>query len=178
MKTIKFLTIILISAVLFSCGKKDETPKVENQNSTQNLQQKSEPPVQNNVDNNGKKWWIGQYVFEESAKNVTGKGAQTWNYVVDVKQFDANTLVATIQVDGFQTMQRLEAKVNATAYDIEFIFDKYGKDNMFEPYKKGDRLFSMMRNTQDEIMTVWDKLKPNVINNQESGKIMFRKLAS
>ncbi len=178
MRSIKILIIVLTAGIFFSCGNKDEAPKVENQNSTQNIQQKSEPPVQNNVDNSGKKWWVGQYSFEESAKNVTGKGAQTWNYVLDVKQFDENTLIATIQIDGFQTMQRLEAKVNATAYDIEFIFDKYGKDNMFEPYKKGDKLFDMMRNTQNEIMTNWDKLKPNVIDNQENGKKMFRKLAS
>lgn len=177
MKKLKILILILTAGIFFSCGKKDEAPKVENQNSTQNLQQKSEPPKQN-VDNTGKKWWIGQYSFEESAKNVTGEGRQSWNYIVEVKEFDANTLVATIQVDGFQTMQRLEAKVNATAYDIEFIFDKYGKDNMFEPYKKGDRLFSMMRNTSDEIMTVWDKLKPNLLVNQKDGMVMFRKLAS
>lgn len=177
MKTFKILTVILISGLLFSCGKKDEAPKVENQNSTQNIQPKTDTPVKTN-DYNSKKWWIGQYSFEESAKNVTGEGRQSWNYIVEVKEFDANTLVATIQVDGFQTMQRLEAKVNATAYDIEFIFDKYGKDNMFEPYKKGDRLFAMMRNTSDEIMTVWDKLKPNLLVNQKDGMVMFKKLAS
>ncbi len=172
----KILILIFTAGIFFSCGKTDETPKTENQSSTQNIQQT--PPPVTTTDNLGKKWWIGQYAFEESARNVTGSGAQTWNYVVDVKEFDANTLIATIQVDGYQTMQRLEAKVNATAYDIEFIFDRYGKDNMFEPYKKGDRLFGMMRNTQGLIMTVWDKLKPNVLENQENGKVMFQRIAS
>lgn len=173
----KILILIFTAVIFFSCEKADETPKTENQSSTQNIQQ-TPPQTTTTPDNIGKKWWIGQYAFEESADNVTGSGAQTWIYVVDVKELDANTLIATIQVDGFQTMQRLEAKVNATAFDIEFIFDKYGKENMFETYKKGDRLFGMMRNTEGVIMTLWDKLKPNVLENQENGQVLFRKIAS
>lgn len=174
MNTLKFIFFIAIAAVFFSCGKQDEAPKVENQSSTQNVQ----PKTQNNSSiENGKKWWIGRYTFDESAKNVSGDGAQTWSYILDVKPLDDENMIASLQIDGFQTMTRLEAKVNATAMDIEFIFDKYGKENMFENYKKGDRLFAMMRNTDNVVMTNWDKLKPNVLDNQESGKVMFRKIA-
>lgn len=175
MKFIKLFVIIAISGLFFSCGKKEEAPKYENQSSTQNVQ----PNTQSNTTKDiGKKWWIGRYAFDESAKNVSGEGAQSWSYILDIKPLDDENLIASLQIDGFQTMTRLEAKVNATAMDIEFIFDKYGKDNMFENYKKGDRLFSMMRNTDYVVMTNWDKLKPNVPANQEGGKVMFRKIAS
>ncbi len=176
----KQIIFFLFSAVVIfsSCGKKDEAPNYNNQSSTQNVPQNpGTNPPQNNSNIPGR-WWIGQYTFSESAKNVTGSGSQSWTYIVDVTEQQGAGLVATIQIDGFQTMQRLEAKVNATAYDIEFIFDKYGKDNMFEPYKKGDRLFAMMRTSDDKIKTVWDKLKPNVKDNQENGKEMIRKSAS
>lgn len=175
MRRIKLVLFIAFAAILFSCGKKDEAPKVENQSSTQNIQ----PNSQNNTSKDiGKKWWLGRYTFEESAKNVSGEGSQSWSYILDVKALDDENMIASLQVDGFQTMTRLEAKVNATAMDIEFVFDKYGKDNMFEKYKKGDRLFAMMRNTDNVVMTLWDKLQPNVLTNQESGKVMFRKIAS
>lgn len=175
MNTIKLILIIAISAVFFSCGSKEEAPKYENQSNTQNVQ----PNTQSNTSKDiGKRWWIGRYTFDESAKNVSGEGSQSWSYILDVKALDDENLVASLQVDGFQTMTRLEAKVNATGMDIEFIFDKYGKDNMFEKYKKGDRLFAMMRNTDNVVMTNWDKLMPNVVTNQESGKVMFKKIAS
>jgi len=175
MRRIKIVLFIAFAALLVSCGKKDEAPRVENQSSTQNVQPNSQSNTSKDI---GKKWWLGRYTFEESAKNVSGEGSQSWSYILDVKPLDDENMIASLQVDGFQTMTRLEAKVNATAMDIEFVFDKYGKDNMFEKYKKGDRLFVMMRNTDNVVMTNWDKLMPNVVTNQESGKVMFRKIAS
>ena len=175
MRRIKTVLFIAFAALLVSCGKKDEAPRVENQSSTQNVQPNSQSNTSKDI---GKKWWLGRYTFEESAKNVSGEGSQSWSYILDVKPLDDENMIASLQVDGFQTMTRLEAKVNATAMDIEFVFDKYGKDNMFEKYKKGDRLFAMMRNTDNVVMTNWDKLMPNVVTNQESGKVMFRKIAS
>lgn len=177
MSIVKYISILVFTVFLVSCGKQDEAPKIENQSSTQNIQPQTQTQ-QDNSPNAGKMWWVGRYTFEESAKNVTGVGAQSWNYIIEVKAIDGNTLVASIMIDGYQTSTRLEAKVNATAMDIEFVFDKYGTDNMFEPYKKGDRLFAMMRNTEGIIMTVWDKLKPNVATNREDGKVMFKKIAS
>lgn len=176
MRSIKILFIFTALIVFSSCGKKDEKVNSENQSSTQNVA----PNTQQNTTNSSavNKKWAGQYTFEESAKNVTGDGAQTWNYVIDIKEKDANTLVADIQVDGFQTMTRIEASVKASEKNAEVIFEKYGKDNMFELYKKGDRLFTIEANEKGELITNWDKMKPNVIENQKSGKVMFKKIAS
>ncbi|MEO8514415.1 MAG: DUF5991 domain-containing protein [Ignavibacteria bacterium] len=175
MKTIKFIIILAAIVTIASCGKKEEKLNTQNQSSTQNVNPNTETKSNTNPDT---KKWLGQYSFEESAKNVTGGGSQTWNYVIDIKEKDANTVVADIQVDGFQTMTRIEANVKATADDVEFIFEKYGKDNMFEQYKKGDRLFSFKLDEKNMIITNWDKMKPNVIDNQKSGKVMFKKIAS
>lgn len=176
MKTIKIALFIALIALVSACGKKDEKVNTENQSSTQNVA----PNTEQNQTNSGAviKKWAGQYTFEESAKNVTGSGAQTWNYVIDIKEKDSGTLVADIQVDGFQTMTRIEASVKASDKNAEVIFEKYGKDNMFELYKKGDRLFTIETNDKGEIITNWDKMKPNVLENQKSGKIMFKKIAS
>ena len=174
MKTIKLIIILAVIVTVASCGKKDEKVNTENHSSTQNVN----PNIENKVNNPDYKRWLGQYAFEESAKNVTGEGAQSWNYVIDVTERDANTVVAVIQIDGFQTMTRLEAEVKPSKDSAEFIFSKYGKDNVFEIYKKGDRLFTFVLDDKNMIITNWDKLKPNVIDNQKSGKVMFKKIAS
>ena len=170
MKNLKLVLIVLIAVIFSSCGKKDEKVNTENQSSTQN--------VSPNANTNANSKWIGSYAFDESAKNVTGSGAQSWGYVITVKENADKSLSAEINVDGFQTMTRIEADVKAGDKSAEFIFSKYLPENMFEVYKKGDKLFSFEVNDKNEIITNWDKMKPNVIDNQKSGKVMFKKLSS
>lgn len=171
------LTFFLAALILISsCGKQDEKMNTEKQSSTTNVAPDSKNSTQNQTDVPNK--WVGKYSFEESAKNVTGDGAQTWNYVIDVKAKEDKSLVAEIQVDGFQTMTRIEAEVKPSDKSADFIFSKYMPDNMFEIYKKGDKLFTLQVNDKGEMITNWDKMKPNVIDNQKSGKVMIKKIAS
>ncbi|MBE2218350.1 MAG: hypothetical protein IAE90_09115 [Ignavibacteria bacterium] len=175
MKNLIFLSSLAFIFLFSSCGKQDQKVETQNQSSTQNIAPNNETSVNQSADI---KKWIGQYTFEESAKNVTGDGAQSWNYVIDIKAKDDNTLVAEIQVDGFQTMSRINADVKPSTKSAEFIFNSYGKDNMFELYKKGDRLFTFELNDKNEIITNWDKMKANVLDNQKGGKVMFKRIAS
>ena len=180
MKTIKYFLIIFAVIAAASCGKKDENtnsenPGMENQSSTQNVIPHNESAKKLS---DAEKKWTGQYAFDESVPNVAGDGSQTWGYVIDITSRGDTALVASIQVDGFQTMTRLEADVKADDKKAEFIFGKYLPENMFELYKKGDRLFYFELNDKNEIITNWDKLKPNVPGNQKSGKVMFKKISA
>jgi hypothetical protein len=165
----KIILVVLLGFTFAACGKKDEPVNTQNQSSTQNV-------TQNQADINNK--WTGVYTFEESAKNVTGDGAQSWNYVITVKPREDKTLVAEIQIDGFQTMTRIEADVKADDKKADFVFAKYMPENMFELYKKGDRLFSMEVNTKNEFVTNWDKMKAFVVDNQKNGLVLFKKMSS
>jgi hypothetical protein len=170
MKT-NLAVIILVSIFLCSCGKKDNI-KNENQSSAQNVANEQKLNEQKEIN----KKWTGQYSFEESAPGVTGESSQSWSYSVSVSQANDTLLLAVIKIDGYQTMTRLEAEVKAAGSSAEFIFLKYGKENIFEPYKKGEKLFSFVMNEKNELITNWDKMKPNVISNQTGGKIMFQKV--
>jgi hypothetical protein len=170
MKNLQLIFFILIAFVFVSCGKKDEPVNTKNQSSTENVNPNNKTDVNNK--------WIGKYSFDESAKNVTGEGSQTWAYVITVKENADKTLTAEINVDGFQTSTRIEADVKAGDKTADFIFSKYLPENMFELYKKGDRLFTLEINDKNEMITNWDKMKANVISNQKSGKIMFKKMSS
>jgi hypothetical protein len=165
MKKLTLLAVFGLVLILSSCGKKDEKVNTENQSSTQNIA----PGVNNK--------WLGQYSFDESAKNVTGEGSQTWGYVITVKENANKNLIAEINIDGFQTTTRIEADVKPNDKSADFIFSKYLPENMFELYKKGDKLFSFEMNGKGELVTNWDKMKPNVIDNQKSGSIMFKRIS-
>ncbi len=177
MKYIKYLFVVLAAFFFSSCSKQEQKINSENQSSTQNV--KPEETKGGNQDQTSVvKTWAGQFSFEESVKNATGVGSQSWSYVITIKAIDDRTLTAIIQVDGFQTMTRIEADVKATEKNAEFYFNKYGAENIFELYKKGDLLFTMSINDKNEIITNWDKMKPNVLENQKSGKVMFKKVIS
>jgi len=174
MKNLKLIFIFAFVFVLFSCNKQDRHVETENQGSTQNVAPDSNSQTQKEISNK----WIGQYTFDESAPNAAGSGAQSWSYVIKISAKDDDSLVALIQVDGFQTITRIEAEVKATEKNADFIFSKYGAENVFETYKKGEKLFSLEINEKNEMITNWDKMKPNVVDNQASGKVMFKKVIS
>lgn len=169
------ITVFLSALLLAGCGKKEQSDiKTENQSSTQSVV--NEQKVKEQIKVNKK--WIGQYAFDESAPGVTGKSSQSWGYVINISQQNDTLLLAEIQVDGYQTMTRLEADVKATGNLAELYFMKYGKDNVFELYKKGEKLLSLELNDKNEILTNWGKMKPNLPANQKNGKVLFRKISA
>ncbi len=174
MKILKFCSISVLIFFIASCSKQEQKVNTDGQNSTQNIAPNSNSNSQKEIDNK----WIGQYEFDESAPNATGSGAQSWNYVVTVSFKENNMLSAFIQVDGFQTMTRIEAEVKTTEKNADFIFSKYEAENVFEQYKKGDKLFSLEINDKNDLVTNWGNMKPNIVENQKSGKVMFKKVIS
>ncbi len=167
--------VIIVLFFLSGCGKDEkESIKTENQSSTQNVINEQKVKEQKDIN----KKWIGQYAFEESAPGVTGESSQSWAYVINISQHNDTLLLAEIQVDGFQTMSRLEAEVKAAGNNAELIFMKYGRDNILEPYKKGDKLLTFELNEKNELLTGWDKMKPNLPANQKSKKVMFKKISA
>jgi|SRR4030095_2362758 len=168
----KLITFSLL-VVIGSCTKQEQKPgNIDTQSSTQNVTgdlQNIKPDI---------KKWVGHYTFEESAPSVTGAGSQSWVYDINVTAKEDTTLTANIQVDGFQTMTRIESDVIANEKSADFIFSKYGKDNLFELYKKGEKLFSLELNDKNEIITNWAKMKAYVIDNQKNGKVRFKKVIS
>ncbi|MCI0449943.1 MAG: DUF5991 domain-containing protein [Chlorobi bacterium] len=171
----KFICLIICSLFFVACSKQEKKNiDSENQSSTQDSGKGNISGPQNEV----LKKWVGKYEFDEGVEGVTEGTAQSWHYSVNVYFKSDSILIALIEIDGFQTMTRLEADVKADEKRAEFFFSKYVKDNMFEIYKNSDRLFELEINEKSEIITNWDKVKPNVISNRKNGKVMFQKSVS
>ena len=168
----KFLCFLLV-ATLISCGKKEE----ERQQTELNADIYNKTAAgENSAEEKNK--WSGRYGFHESAEGITPGTAQSWDWEVIVESDEKGSYKARVNVDGFQTIVRIEADVIATDSTAEFIFVKYLPENMFGSFKKGDRLFGFRINENGEMLTYWDKMKPYVIKNRKDDKITFKKIIS
>lgn len=111
--------------------------------------------------------WTGDYEYSEYVPPDINKG-----YSISVtKENDA--YFAVINVDGFQTMERLRAKVTGDEKVIELKFEKYLPQNRFEPYKADETLLRLEKK-DSSIITYWGAISP-IDKNHKSGNISFEK---
>lgn len=97
----------------------------------------------------------GQYIFDEA---VTGMG---WVYELNIKN-DGGLGLNRLNVDGHMTLLRMY--VNGSKNEdgsIDMILDSYGPDNITEPYKKYDILFTL-RPSEKGFLIEWKKMLPNL----------------
>ena len=105
-------------------------------------------------------------VFSEYAPPDENMG-----YEVSIYNEDSN-YNAQINIDGFQTITRLQAKVIGDENSIKLVFEKYLPDNIFEPFNKGDLLLRFDKK-KSKLTTFWGGLQPMLERNNESGKVYF-----
>lgn len=116
--------------------------------------------------------WIGEYSFEE----FSPPNQMMFYNITIFKEGDKH--YANIYIDGFQTMQRLQARLIQTEMYVSLAFDKYLPDNLYEPYEKGDILLSFIINNSGELITDWGKIQPMLLSNQEEGVYFIKNEAA
>lgn len=112
--------------------------------------------------------WTGDYTFEEYALPD-----QNMFYSISVYKENAS-YYAEINIDGFQTMERLKAKVVGNETSIDLLFDSYLPDNMIDAYKDGDHLLSLER-TGSKLFTKWVEIEPMLPDNNVTSGEYFEK---
>jgi hypothetical protein len=111
--------------------------------------------------------WIGDYTFSEFAPPD-----QNMFYTISLYKENSD-YYAKISIDGFQTIERLQAKVSGDENSIILLFYKYLPDNQFEPYTEGDTLLSFEKRNSD-LYTSWGKIQPMLESNIKSGEEYFK----
>lgn len=113
--------------------------------------------------------WVGAYNYAEFAPpNIT------ISYWITIYE-EEDGLYAKIKIDGFQTLQRLKAKVWTHGNEIRFEFYDFYVDNRGHSnqgicdYKKGDILLTLVK--QDNIYVIeWGVLSPTLEQNLTLGQ--------
>ena len=101
--------------------------------------------------------WLGRYTFSEAAPREAGL-SDTWVYEIIVYE-ENDGYFAEINVDGVQTMTRLQARVNGDANVVKFIFDKYLPGHMLATYKEGGELLQLKKSSSS-LITSWGEMTP------------------
>ena len=149
----KHLASILIGIILLSaCGNRNSGNNTANNNNNETVANADE--------------WIGNYnFFEFIPPNVN------MNYDLIVYK-ENEEFYAKVEIDGFQTWRRLQAKLQIDGNRASFVFDKYLYDNIFDDYEAGDVLLILERKEAD-ILTFWGKITPIDKANKTDGEIYF-----
>jgi hypothetical protein len=102
--------------------------------------------------------WLGEYRYEEFFPPNISR-----TYLITI--FENDGLNARIQVDGFQTLKRLEAKVVQVGEEISFLYsgDYYTEEEKNDIYNgiyyEGDILLKL-KHQKGSIITEWEELQP------------------
>lgn len=107
--------------------------------------------------------WVGEYSFSEYAPPN-----QNMFYSITI-YYEDNNYFAKISIDGFQTLERLLAKVSGDTNSIKLEFLEYLPDNIFEPYKQGEVLLSLEKRNF-KLITHWGGIQPLVLKNEKEGE--------
>ncbi|MBI2642509.1 MAG: hypothetical protein HYW97_01570 [Candidatus Wildermuthbacteria bacterium] len=111
--------------------------------------------------------WAGVYEYSEFAPPN-----QTWVYTLKIYKEDS-IRKANLDIDGFQTLTRLQAVAKEQDGKLDIIFDSYRPENIGEPYQKGDLLFSLKKVSGDEYQILWNKMRSNLL---EPGDAKFKEV--
>ena len=147
---IGIITMILIFSILYITKTISFTSNKENA-------RENNITRENNIINNTKQI-TGNYEFYEFAEPN-----QNMSYTLQI----SNDNTATLNIDGFQTMIRIKAKVEQNGNNWNIIYEE-SLNNQNELYKKGEILFTLY-NENEKLYTKWEKLQPMLEKNKEVG---------
>lgn len=116
--------------------------------------------------------WIGEYYYEEFIPPNIGRC-----YLITI--YEENGLYAYIKGDGFQTRDRIKAKIWTRQNEILFEFydyyiDEDGNNSMSLIYTENDILLKF-KMENDLLITEWGKLQPVISENEPPGFYFVRR---
>lgn len=99
--------------------------------------------------------WPGTYVYEEA---IAGAGLE---YQLVIKPSHGHALVANLDVDGFQTKDRIACDVKANELKATVTFKANRPGGNPAPYQAGEVLFTL-EHGRHGLVTHWGAMKPQM----------------
>jgi hypothetical protein len=121
--------------------------------------------------------WEGTYYFVETFKRGGGNVGRMAYEIRIYRQ--GNRLLADLDVDGWQTTQRLRSYARREGNRVHLYLTEFGEDDQTGQleYKVGSLLLILEQTftgNRRELLTHWRALKPMDVKNQASGKHYFQ----
>jgi hypothetical protein len=108
----------------------------------------------------------GIWKFDETSKEtkVNMITFPDWKYTLTINSEDETK--GKLNIDGYNTMIRLNVVVEKLNDSANIIFDSYSIDNQFEKYKKGDVLITIGPDSGGNLWINWHKMQPIIEENK------------
>ena len=164
----KLLLVVALAAIIIAVGGilllRTISPSApERIPETEQVQQTQET----NVD------WTGVYEYVEFAEGIGSN--QTWVYTLEIYK-DQEELKTNLNIDGWQTLTRIQATAQEHNGSLDIVFDSYAPENAtLRGLQKGDLLFSLKRLSDSEYEILWGEMESNLF---EPGRATFTKQSS
>ena len=112
--------------------------------------------------------WIGNYEFYEYyLPNIN------MEYSIYIYQ-NGNEYLADINIEGFQTNQKIRADVIGNSESIDLVFKIYISESTGVKLNDGEILLSLKKE-DSEIYTYWGVVRPILPENMDSGEVYITK---
>jgi hypothetical protein len=116
--------------------------------------------------------WAGNYVFIEGGGKDSGCTPFLTTHKMEISGQDGD-LTVTILTNGYRDLVGT-AKIEGGRLNI--YFERYGENNYYKPYERGDLLLSLGKKTvKGKMRTFWSKFTPLYPENEKTGKVYFKK---
>jgi hypothetical protein len=121
--------------------------------------------------------WEGTYSFDEVVPRGGGNAGNIGYEIVIYR--NRNTLIADVNVDGWQTMDRLKCNAKIEGNKVHFYLTGFGEEDFTgkAKYRVGALLLTLQRSTvgdETRIVTYWGALKPMSRTSATSERVYFK----
>ena len=116
--------------------------------------------------------WVGRWQFEEVWPDTSGSMHNGMSYSLTLKS-DKEGYRVDIDIDGFQTMERIQANGLMKDKVLEIQFQRLRPGHAGVEYKQGDLLLRLV-DLNGKITTEWGAIKPVLDGNKKPG-VYFKK---
>lgn len=119
--------------------------------------------------------WSGDWRFEECWQHISGEMNDCVFYKILITKNEEHRkeFTAKIIIDGYQSMQRIQAKGVARKAELEIRFESPMEDHRAPAYKPNDLLLTLKQES-GSVTTEWHAIQPSLDENQKT-QVYFKK---
>lgn len=119
--------------------------------------------------------WSGDWRFEECWQHISGEMNDCVFYKILITKNEEHRkeFTAKIIIDGYQSMQRIQAKGVVRNAELEIRFESPMEDHRAPAYKPNDLLLTLKQES-GSVTTEWHAIQPSLDENQKT-QVYFKK---
>lgn len=118
--------------------------------------------------------WEGNYEYEEEPVEANAGYSMVMVWNLEVLQ-EKEGFIGILEINGQQTALKIKTQIEGDQDQIQVKFVQGLEGFGYDHLKTGDTLFSLQKNKEGGILTVWQKLEPRLSEKYQNWQAYFIK---